>query len=151
MIIFDSFFSYQERLYLVKACQWVLMEVILKLQNTSQHSVELVNATICLVLYGLNQFTQLQDVNSDRQQQNVFRKLSTHLKAWVSQHLSVLALINLALAKAKEEMKVCFISFQKLLFLFKVLFFVCSYGIHSFNWTVPVNWKRNGNMLLKIS
>ena len=91
---------------MVKACQWVFIEVIAKLQSTSQHCVELVNATVCLVLYGLSPFTQLQDVNSDREQQNVFRKLSTLLKAWVSQHLSVLALINLALAKAKEEMKV---------------------------------------------
>ena len=84
------------------------MEVIEKLQSTAQHCVELVNAAVCLVLHGLHCISQLKDANSEKQKQVMFQKLSTSLKAWVSNYLSVSALKNPKLAKAKEDIKVCF-------------------------------------------
>ena len=102
--VFYLLCSNEERLQLIKACQWVFMEVIGKLESTSQHCVDVVNAAVWLVLHGL---AQLEDAHSEKDKKAVFLKLSSTLKEWVSSHLSVSTLKNPKLAKAKEHIKVC--------------------------------------------
>ena len=118
-------YSDQERLQFIKSCQWVFIEVIGKLENTSHHCVEVVNAAVVLVLHGL---AQLEGEHRKKQKERVFLRLSSCLKNWVSSHLS--SLKNPKLAKAKEHIKVCLYvtSIQSLEGFYHVTFFCKALG-----------------------
>ena len=122
-------YSYRERRNYSEACGNVLTEVVAKLQSTYSHCVELVNAAVCLVLYGLLQLTQLQDADSGMEKQDVFHQLSFCLKNWISKNLSVSASLNPNLTRAKEEVKVYAICmyYNTVVSLIKFLFFPCAF------------------------